>query len=107
MKQQATQMMWFYDRQHGQWSLSDHVSCEPWAGEGTHPWATQLEREDEAGFADFLARLHDSCQPGQFIGHLRDEDGKVHHALWYGQYVPAQGLCCGWLAPLEMMHRVS
>ena len=25
--------------------------------------------------------------------------GKVHHALWYGQYVPAQGLCCGWLAP--------
>ena len=105
MKQQATQMMWFYDRQHGQWSLSDHVSCEPWAGEGAHPWATQLEREDEAGFADFLARLHDSCQPGQFIGHLRDEDGKVHHALWYGQYVPAQGLCCGWLAPLEMMHR--
>lgn len=105
MKQQATQMMWFYDRQHGQWSLSDHVSCEPWAGEEAHPWATQLEREDEAGFADFLARLHDSCQPGQFIGHLRDEDGKVHHALWYGQYVPAQGLCCGWLAPLEMMHR--
>lgn len=105
MKQQATQMMWFYDRQHEQWSLSDHVSCEPWAGEGPHPWAVQLVPEDEAGFADFLSRLHHSGQSGQFIGHLGDETGNVHHVLWYGQYVAAQQLCCGWLAPLEMIHR--
>ena len=68
MKQQATQMMWFYDRQHEQWSLSDHLSCQPWQGEGAHPWASQLAPEDESGFADFLARLHHSGQPGQFIG---------------------------------------
>ncbi|MFM5817650.1 putative bifunctional diguanylate cyclase/phosphodiesterase [Aeromonas sanarellii] len=105
MKQQATQMMWFYDRQHEQWSLSDHVSCEPWAGEGPHPWAGQLVPEDEAGFADFLSRLHHSGQSGQFIGHLGDETGNVHHVLWYGQYVAAQQLCCGWLAPLDMIHR--
>ena len=104
MKQQATQMMWFYDRQHEQWSLSDHLSCQPWQEEGAHPWARQLAKEDEAGFADFLARLHHSGQPGQFIGHLCDEAGTVHHVLWYGQYVPAQQLCCGWLAPLEMSH---
>lgn len=105
MKQQATQMMWFYDRQHEQWSLSDHLSCEPWTGDGSHPWAGQLLREDDAGFTDFLARLHDSGQPGQFIGHLCDDAGNVHHVLWYGQYVPTQRLCCGWLAPLEMLHR--
>ncbi|UNP87443.1 EAL domain-containing protein [Aeromonas encheleia] len=105
MKQQATQMMWFYDRQHKQWSLSDHVSCQPWQGEGAHPWATRLAPEDEPGFADFLSRLHHSRQPGQFIGHLSDDAGALHHVLWCGQYVPAQQLCCGWLAPLEVTDR--
>ena len=58
MKQQATQMMWFYDRQHAQWSLSDHASYQLWQGEGPHPWFGQLAADDEAGFADFLARLY-------------------------------------------------
>ncbi|MGY3942662.1 putative bifunctional diguanylate cyclase/phosphodiesterase [Aeromonas tecta] len=106
MKQQATQMMWFYDRQHEQWSLSDHVSCQPWQGEGAHPWAARLAQEDEPGFADFLSRLYHSRQPGQFIGHLSDEAGTVHHMLWCGQYVPAQQLCCGWLAPLDVTQNV-
>ncbi|MGL5813589.1 MAG: putative bifunctional diguanylate cyclase/phosphodiesterase [Aeromonas sp.] len=105
MKQQATQLMWFYDRQLEKWSLSDHLSCQPWQGEGAHPWATRLVQEDESGFAEFLSRLHDSDQPGQFIGHLQDEDGAMHHVLWCGQYVPAQGLCCGWVAPLDMASR--
>lgn len=102
MKQQATQLMWFYDRQQAQWSLFDHLSCQPWQGEGAHPWAGQLVQEDEPGFADFLSRLHHSGQPGQFIGHLHDDAGTPHHVLWCGQYVPARQLCCGWLAPLEL-----
>ena len=97
MKQQATQMMWFYDRQHEQWSLSDHVSCEPWAGEGPHPWAGQLVPEDEAGFADFLSRLHHSGKSGQFIGHLGDETGNVHHVLWYVSMCrPSGSAVAGW-----------
>lgn len=101
MKQQATQMMWFYDRQHAQWSLSDHASYQLWQGEGPHPWFGQLAADDEAGFADFLARLYHSQQPAQFIGHLGDENGEVRHVLWSGQYVPAQQMCCGWIAPLD------
>ncbi|WP_336989039.1 putative bifunctional diguanylate cyclase/phosphodiesterase [Aeromonas hydrophila] len=101
MKQQATQMMWFYDRQHAQWSLSDHASYQLWQGEGPHPWFGQLAADDEAGFADFLARLYHSQQPAQFIGHLCEEGGEVRHVLWSGQYVPAQQMCCGWIAPLD------
>ena len=37
MKQQATQMMWFYDRQHAQWSLSDHASYQLWQERGLTP----------------------------------------------------------------------
>ena len=98
MKQQATQMMWFYDRQHEQWSLSDHASYQLWQGEGPHPWAGQLAVDDEPGFSDFLSRLYHSRQPAQFIGHLMDENGEVRHVLWSGQYVSAQQVCCGWLA---------
>lgn len=101
MKQQATQMMWFYDRQHEQWSLSDHASYQLWQGEGAHPWAGQLAVDDEPGFSDFLSRLYHSRQPAQFIGHLMDENGEVRHVLWSGQYVSAQQVCCGWLAPLD------
>ncbi|XAG71029.1 EAL domain-containing protein [bacterium 19CA06SA08-2] len=101
MKQQATQMMWFYDRQQEQWSLSDHASYQLWQGEGAHPWAGQLAADDEPGFSDFLSRLYHSHQPAQFIGHLNDEEGSVRHVLWSGQYIPAQQVCCGWLAPLD------
>ena len=101
MKQQGTQMMWFYDRQHEQWSLSDHASYQLWQGEGAHPWAGQLAVDDEPGFSDFLSRLYHSRQPAQFIGHLMDEHGEVRHVLWSGQYVSAQQVCCGWLAPLD------
>ncbi|WP_421203539.1 putative bifunctional diguanylate cyclase/phosphodiesterase [Aeromonas enteropelogenes] len=103
MKQQATQIMWFYDRQHDQWSLSDQGAYQQWQGEGKHPWAGCLQPEDEAGFADFLARLHQSTLPEQFIGHLKDERGLFSHVIWSGQYVPSQQLCCGWLAPLDGM----
>ena len=71
------------------------------AGEGPHPWFGQLAADDEAGFADFLARLYHSQQPAQFIGHLCEEGGEVRHVLWSGQYVPAQQMCCGWIAPLD------
>ncbi|KTA81890.1 putative bifunctional diguanylate cyclase/phosphodiesterase [Aeromonas salmonicida] len=101
MKQQATQMMWFYDRQQEQWSLSDHASYQLWQGESAHPWAGQLAADDEPGFSDFLSRLYHSHQPAQFIGHLNDEEGSVRHVLWSGQYIPAQQVCCGWLAPLD------
>lgn len=57
MKQQATQMMWFYDRQHGQWSLSDHVSCEPWARRETHPGPPNLSgKRDRSGFRRFSCK---------------------------------------------------
>ena len=68
---------------------------------GPHPWFGQLAADDEAGFADFLARLYHSQQPAQFIGHLCEEGGEVRHVLWSGQYVPAQQMCCGWIAPLD------
>ncbi|MFQ2146994.1 putative bifunctional diguanylate cyclase/phosphodiesterase [Aeromonas jandaei] len=100
MKHQATQVMWFFDRQHDQWSLSDQGTCQQWQGKGVHPWADQLLPEDEAGFADFLIRLHESHLPEQFIGHLRDKEGALNHVLWSGQFVPNQEVCCGWLIPL-------
>ncbi|WP_429021526.1 putative bifunctional diguanylate cyclase/phosphodiesterase [Aeromonas allosaccharophila] len=101
MKQQATQVMWFFDRQHDQWSLSDQGAYQQWQGEGNHPWAARLLPEDEAGFADFLVRLHESHLPEQFIGHLKDDQGQLNHVLWSGQFVPTQQICCGWLAPLD------
>lgn len=102
MKQQATQVMWFFDRALEQWRLSEQGGYQPWQGEGDHPWAGHLLAADEAGFADFLVRLHESHLPEQFIGHLKDEQGRLIHVLWRGEFVPHQQLCCGWLAPLDM-----
>lgn len=101
MKQQATQVMWFFERQHGLWRLSDQDACQQWQGQGAHPWADSLLPEDRAGFAEFLARLHASHQPEQFVGHLQDDEGRLNHLLWRGQYVPSQQICCGWLTPLD------
>ncbi|MFB2866085.1 putative bifunctional diguanylate cyclase/phosphodiesterase [Aeromonas sp. MdU4] len=100
MKHQATQVMWFFDRQHDQWSLSDQGAYQQWQGKEAHPWADQLLPEDEAGFADFLIRLHESHLPQQFIGHLRDQEGTLNHVLWSGQFEPNKAVCCGWLIPL-------
>jgi len=101
MKQQATQVMWFFDRQHDQWSLSDQGAYQQWQGIGSHPWVGYLLSEDEAGFAGFIQRLHESHLPQQFIGHLKDDKGGLSHVLWSGQFVPSQQICCGWLAPLD------
>ncbi len=94
--------MWFFDRQHHQWSLSEQGAYQQWQGEGDHPWAGRLLPEDEAGFADFLVQLHESQLPEQFIGHLKDAQGQLSHVLWRGQFVPNQQICCGWLAPLDV-----
>jgi diguanylate cyclase (GGDEF)-like protein/PAS domain S-box-containing protein len=102
MKQQATQMMWFYDPGQGQWRVSDHASNQLWQGEGAHPWSDNLDPADEVGFAEFLSRLQQGDKPGQFIGHLQGEDGQAHHFLWCGQYLPEQALCCGWVSPIEV-----
>ena len=107
MKQQATQVMWFFNREQDQWSLSDQGSYQQWQGEGKHPWSDRLQPEDEAGFADFLARLHESHLPEQFIGHLNDGKGVINHVLWSAQFVPHQQVCCGWLAPLDSVNNVA
>ncbi|PJG57580.1 putative bifunctional diguanylate cyclase/phosphodiesterase [Aeromonas cavernicola] len=107
MKQQATQLMWFFDRQLDQWGLSDHDSYKLWQGEEAHPWAHSLIPEDEPFFAAFLTRLYESRQPEQFIGHLRGADGVESHFMWSGQYVPNQQVCCGWLAPLDVQQGVG
>jgi diguanylate cyclase (GGDEF)-like protein/PAS domain S-box-containing protein len=105
MKQQATQMMWFYDPAQSQWRVSDHASNQLWQGEGSHPWSDDLDPADEVGFAQFLSRLQQGDKPGQFIGHLQGEDGQLHHYLWCGQYLPDQALCCGWISPIEVNDR--
>ncbi|MGY3870362.1 putative bifunctional diguanylate cyclase/phosphodiesterase [Aeromonas crassostreae] len=102
MKQQATQMMWFYEPAQGQWRVSDHASNQLWQGEGAHPWCGTLDPADEAGFAEFLAGLQRGDTQGQFIGHLHDASGQAHHFLWRGQYLVEQGLCCGWVSPIEV-----
>ncbi|MGY3866178.1 putative bifunctional diguanylate cyclase/phosphodiesterase [Aeromonas bivalvium] len=107
MKQQATQMMWFYEPAQGQWRVSDHASNQLWQGEGAHPWSDNLDPADEAGFARFVDTLQQGDKPGQFIGHLHDESGQAHHFLWRGQYLADQGLCCGWVSPIEVASQPS
>lgn len=105
MKQQAKQVMWFFDRQHDQWSISNQGAYQQWqAHQGEHPWVDHLLPEDKPLFIDFLAQLHESHLPEQFIGHLKDDSGQINHVLWSGQFVPNLQVCCGWLAPLESVN---
>ncbi|MGL5303763.1 MAG: putative bifunctional diguanylate cyclase/phosphodiesterase [Aeromonas sp.] len=104
MKQHATPVMWFFNRQQETWHLTDLAADLQWQAVGVHPWFGQLLPEDETGFAHFLRRLEQSHLPHYFLGHLKDNDGAIHHMLWSGQWVPHQQECRGRLVPLDSAH---
>ena len=96
--------MWFYDRQHGQWSLSDHVS-EPWAGEEAHPGPPNLSGKMKRVSPIFLqdstipaSQASSSVTCAMRTVRYTTRSGTVSMCLHRGSVVAG-------LPPLEMMHR--